>query len=118
EQEGRVKADLGGLLHDDYDWYAGLGATLRQGGAFVHVPKGVRAELPVRFFHWIDGAGRLVSPRSVVIVEENAELTLIEEQLSETVDGASLHVGGLEVYVGAGARLFYAQIQDWGRNVF
>jgi len=118
EHETLLKPHLGALLHDDYDWYAALGASLRQGGAFVHVPKGVKAELPVRFFHWMDGAGRLVAPRSVVIVEEGAELTMIEEQLSETVEGASLHVGGVEVFVGANAKLTYGQIQDWGRNVF
>ena len=118
EHEAVLRQHLGSLLHDDYDWYTALGAALRQGGAFVHVPKGVKAELPVRLFHWLDGAGRLVAPRSVVVVEEGAELTMIEEQLSETVEGASLHAGGLEVFVGDGARLTYAQIQDWGRNVF
>jgi Fe-S cluster assembly protein SufD len=118
EHEALLKTHLGALLHDDYDFYTALGSSLRQGGAFVHVPKGVKAELPVRLLHWIDGAGRLAAPRSVVIVEEGAELTLIEEQLSETVDGASLHVGGVEVFVGANAKLTYGQIQDWGRNVF
>ena len=118
EHEPLLKLHLGALLHDDYDWYAALGSSLRQGGAFVHVPKGVKAELPVRFFHWMDGAGRVVAPRSVVIVEEGAELTMIEELLSETVEGASLHVGGVEVFVGANAKLTYGQIQDWGRNVF
>ncbi len=106
EHEGLLKEHFGALLHDDYDWYAALGASLRQGGAFVHVPKGVKAELPVRLFHWLDGAGRLVAPRTVVVVAEGAELTVIEEQLSETVD------------VGENAKLTYAQIQDWGRNVF
>ncbi len=118
EHEALLKPYFGALLHDDYDWYAALGATLRQGGAFVHVPKGVKAELPVRLFHWIDGAGRLVAPRTVVVVEEGGELTVIEEQLSEPVEGTSLHAGGVEVFVGANAKLTYAQIQDWGRNVF
>ena len=118
EHEALLKPHLGALLHDDYDWYAALGSALRQGGAFVHVPKGVKAELPVRFFHWLDGAGRLVAPRSVVIVEEGAELTIVEEQLSDTIEGASLHAGGVEVFVGANAKLTYGQIQDWGRNVF
>ena len=118
EHEPLLKPHLGSLLHDDYDWYAALGSALRQGGAFVHVPKGVKAELPVRLFHWMDGAGRLVAPRSVVIVEEGGELTLIEELLSETTEGASLHAGGVEVFVGANAKLTYGQIQDWGRNVF
>ena len=118
EHEAHLKAHFGALLHDDYDWYAALGASLRQGGAFVHVPKGVKAELPVRLFHWLDGAGRLVAPRTVVIVEEGAELTVIEEQLSETVEGASLYAGGVEAFVGQNAKLTYAQLQDWGRNVF
>jgi len=72
----------------------------------------------VRLFHWLDGAGRLVAPRTVIVVEAGAELTVIEEQLSETVEGPSLYAGGVEVYVGDNARLTYAQIQDWGRNVF
>jgi Fe-S cluster assembly protein SufD len=118
EHEAVLKEYFGALLHDDYDWYAALGAAVRQGGAFVHVPKGVKAELPVRLFHWLDGAGRLVAPRTVVVVEEGAELTMIEEQLSESVEGPSLHAGGVEVFVGDNAKLTYAQIQDWGRNVF
>ena len=118
EHEALLKPYFGSLLHDDYDWYAALGASLHQGGAFVHVPKGVKAELPVRLFHWIDGAGRLVAPRTVVIVEDGAEITLVEEQLSETVDGASFYAGGTEVFVGQNAKLTYGQIQDWGRNVF
>jgi Fe-S cluster assembly protein SufD len=118
EHAALLQPHFGALLHDDYDWYTALGATLRQGGAFVHVPKGVKAELPVRLFQWIDGAGRLVAPRTVVVVEDGAELTVIEEQLSETVDGSSLYAGGVEAFVGANAKLTYAQIQDWGRNVF
>jgi len=118
EHEALLKPHFGALLHDDYDWYAALGSSLRQGGAFVHVPRGVKAELPVRLFHWLDGAGRLVAPRTVVVLEENAELTVLEEQLSETIEGASLYAGGVEVFVGQNAKLTYSQIQDWGRNVF
>jgi Fe-S cluster assembly protein SufD len=118
DHEAILKSRFSSLLHDDYDWYAALGAALRQGGAYVHVPKGVKAELPVRLFHWLEGAGRLVAPRTVIVLEEGAELTVLEEMLSTTVEGASLHAGGVEVFVGAGAKLTYAQIQDWGRNVF
>src|SRR5262249_14705093 len=44
EHEALLRAHLGSLLHDDYDFYTALGASVRQGGAFVHVPKGVKAE--------------------------------------------------------------------------
>jgi Fe-S cluster assembly protein SufD len=118
EHEAVLKPRFGSLLHDDYDWYAALGAAVRQGGAYVHVPKGVKAELPVRLFHWLDGSGRLVAPRTVIVLEEGAELTVLEEMLSAPAEGVALHAGGVEAFVGAGARLTYAQIQDWGRNVF
>jgi Fe-S cluster assembly protein SufD len=52
------------------------------------------------------------------VVEEGGELTMLEEMLSETVEGASLHAGGVEVFVGDNAKVTYSQIQDWGRNVF
>jgi Fe-S cluster assembly protein SufD len=118
EHEAVLKPRFGSLLHDDYDWYAALGAAVRQGGAYVHVPKGVKAELPVRLFHWLDGSGRLVAPRTVIVLEEGAELTVLEEMLSAPAEGVALHAGGVEAFVGAGARLTCAQIQDWGRNVF
>ncbi len=118
EHEAVLKQHFGSLLQDDYDWYAAMGAALRHGGAYVHVPKGVKAEVPVRLFHTIDGAGRIVTPRTVVVLEDGAELTVIEELLSDTVEGPSLYAGGVEAFVGANAKLTYAQIQDWGRNVF
>jgi Fe-S cluster assembly protein SufD len=118
EHETLLQQHYGSLLHDDYDWYAALGAALRHGGAYVHVPKGVKAEVPVRLFHTLTGAGRLVAPRTVVVLEDGAELTVLEEMLSDTVEEPSLHAGGVEVFVGANAKLTYAHIQDWGRNVF
>ena len=44
--------------------------------------------------------------------------TVVEELLSETAEGAALHDGGSEVFVGEEARLIYATLQDWGRHVY
>ncbi len=118
EHEGLLRERYGSLLHDDYDWYAALNAAIHSGGAFVHVPRGVKAALPVRLFQWLGGAGRASLPRSLVVVEDGAEITVIEEMLSEPAEGAAFHGGGTEVFVGANAKLTYASLQDWGRNVF
>ena len=118
EQGPRLEAALGSLLHHDYDWYVALGAAARSGGFFVYVPDGVEAALPIRLFHWIDRAGVLAAPRTVVILGKGAKATVIEEQLSETMDGISLHAGGTEVFLGEDSRLVYATLQDWGRNVY
>ena len=118
EHEDVLRRHYGSLLHDDYDWYAALSATIRGGGAFVHVPKGVKAELPVRLFQWIDGVDVVAAPRTLIVVEDDAEITIIDEQLSENLEGNAFHCGGLEAFVGENSKLTFAAIQDWGRNVF
>jgi Fe-S cluster assembly protein SufD len=113
-----VRERLGALLHPDEDWYTAVGAAIRSGGAFVHVPDGVEAAVPMLVLHWIDGAGRLVTPRSLVALGRGSRATIVEEQLSEAGDGISFHDGGTEVFVGPEAKLVLATVQDWSRNVY
>ncbi|MBI1799808.1 MAG: Fe-S cluster assembly protein SufD [Candidatus Eisenbacteria bacterium] len=112
--EGR----LGGMIDPDYDRWAAIGAALRSGGAFVHVPDGVEAAIPVRLLHWIDGGGRLAAPHTVISLGTRARLTVIEEQVSEGAKNASLHLGSTEAYLGEDSRLVFATLQDWARNVY
>jgi Fe-S cluster assembly protein SufD len=116
--DARVRPLINALIPPDYDWYTALGAALHRGGAFVWVPDGVEATLPIRLFHWIDGPGTLAAPRTIVALGRGARATIIEEQLSETGEGVALHAGGTEVFVGEEARLVFATHQEWGRNVY
>jgi Fe-S cluster assembly protein SufD len=117
EHEGLMRERFSSLIHPDYDWYTAFGAAIRSGGAFVYVPDGVEAALPVRLFHWIDGAGTIAAPRTVVVLGKRAKVTIVEELLSAPATGTSLHLGGTEVFLGEGAHLTYGQLQDWSRNV-
>ncbi len=117
EHEGQLRELFGSLLHPDYDWYTAFGAAVRSGGAFIYVPDGVEAALPIRLFHWLDGSGTISAPRTVVVLGKNARATIVEELLSAPAEGTSFHCGGTEVFVGEGAHLTYGQLQDWGRNV-
>uniref|UniRef100_A0A832I0I7 Fe-S cluster assembly protein SufD n=1 Tax=Eiseniibacteriota bacterium TaxID=2212470 RepID=A0A832I0I7_UNCEI len=118
EHADKLRPLYGSLLQDDYDAYAAYGAAVRSGGAFVWVPDGVEAALPVRLFQWLDGAGAVTAPRTVIALGRRARLTVIEEQLSAPAEGLSLHCGGTEVFVGEGATLVYGTLQDWSRNVW
>jgi Fe-S cluster assembly protein SufD len=113
-----VRSHLGTLLEDDYDWYVALAAAVRSGGAFVYVPDGVQAALPIRLFHWIDGGGTLAAPHSVVVVGRNSRATVVEEQLSDTAAEIAFVDSGTEVFVGDDSHLVFGTLQDWGRNVF
>lgn len=117
EHAEKLEARYGTLLSDDYDWYTAMGAAVRSGGAFVYVPKGVVAELPIRLFQWMDRAGVLQAPRNVIVLEPGAQATVVEELLSEPAEGIAFHAGGTEVFVEGGARLVYGALQDWSRNV-
>ncbi|HEY3217123.1 MAG TPA: Fe-S cluster assembly protein SufD [Candidatus Eisenbacteria bacterium] len=114
----RLEGLLGSLIEVDHDKFAAIAQSVRAGGAFVWVPDGVEAALPIRLFHWLDGAGVLHAPHTVILLGRGARATVIEEQLSETTEGTSFHAGATEVFVGEDAHLVYATLQDWGRNVF
>jgi Fe-S cluster assembly protein SufD len=112
-----VRERLGSLIHPDYDRYTAIGAAIRSGGVFIHVPDGVEAAVPILVFHWLDG-GRMAAPRSVVVLGRGSRATVIEEQLSDTSEDVTFHCSGTEVFVGPEAKLIYGTVQDWGRNVY
>ena len=118
EHGARLEPLLGTLVETDHDRYTAIAKAVRAGGAFVWIPDGVEAAIPIRLFGWIDGPGTLAAPHHVVVVGRGARATVIEELLSETAAAPSFHAGATEVFVGEDARLVYATLQDWGRNVF
>jgi len=118
EHAAPLEPHLGALLEDNYDWYTAYGGAVRSGGAFVYVPDGVEAALPIQLLHWMDRGGVVTAPRTVVVLGRGARATVIEEQRSSTVEATSFHLGGTEVFLGDESRLIFATHQDWGRNVY
>jgi Fe-S cluster assembly protein SufD len=118
EHPGKLEPRLHALVDPAHDKYTALHQAMRAGGAFVYVPDGVEVERPVRLFQWLHGAGVATSPANVIVLGRGARATVIEELLSETADGTSFHNGATEAFVGEDAKLVYASLQDWGRNVY
>ena len=118
EHADKLRDRLGSLIEPDYDGYAALGAALRTGGAFVCVPDGVEAAVPIRLFQWLDGTGQIATPRSVIVLGKNARATIVEEELSDAGEAVAFHLGGTEVFLGDDAKLVYGTLQEWGGNVY
>jgi Fe-S cluster assembly protein SufD len=116
EHGARLEPLLGAQIAPDFDRYAALGALLHAGGAFVFVPDGVEAALPIRLFHGL-APGGLSAPHTVIALGRGARATVLEEQISEPGEGTAFHLGATEVFLGDGAKLVYATVQDWGRGV-
>lgn len=81
-------------------------------GAFVHVPAGVVVEQPIVIDHGPIGAGAAAFPHTLVVVDEGAEVTVLERATSD--GGEHLVVPVVELVVGDGAHLRYVSVQQHG----
>ncbi|EYB68058.1 FeS assembly protein SufD [Deinococcus phoenicis] len=96
--------------------FSALAAALWTNGAFVYVPRGVEVELPLGSFRVMSEAGTYTATRTLVVAEENAQVTFIDEQDSEDLPG-TYAIGAVELVIKDGARLRYVSIQNWGKGV-
>src|ERR671921_1828386 len=99
ENEDLVKERLFGLIPEDYDKFAALSAAAFSGGSFLYVPRGVDIEVPIQSYRWLDVAGSIM-PRTLVVIEEGATLTYIDEYASAAAEEPALSNGAVELFVG------------------
>jgi Fe-S cluster assembly protein SufD len=98
--------------------FAALHGALWSGSAFVYVPQRVDVALPLRALYWLASPGVAVFPHTLIVMEAGSRLSFIAEQSSPELDGVSLLCPAAEVYLGEGAQLFHATIQQLGRQAY
>jgi Fe-S cluster assembly protein SufD len=105
-----VEPHLGKLL-TDRDKFTAQNTSEWRGGMFVYVPTGVRVEQPVVTSVLHDSASAL-HWRSLIVVEDGAELTLAEQWASSADDLEGYFNPVTELIVGQGANVEYLCVQD------
>jgi Fe-S cluster assembly protein SufD len=109
-----VDAHLGSVL-DLRDRFITENSATWSGGAFVYVPAGVSVAQPLRLVVENPEAGSRTIWRTLVIVEANARLTLIEEQ----APGEPGYLNGaLELVLGDGAEVDLVQTQELHHDTY
>jgi Fe-S cluster assembly protein SufD len=103
------------IPHLDEDKFTALNAAFWENGFFLYVPKNVTLELPLGGFRYLEQDGAFVASRTLVVLEDNAQVTYIDEQDSPDLKAANF--GVVELFLGKGANLRYVAIQNWGRGV-
>ncbi len=129
------------VVDPTYDKFAALASACWCGGTLLYVPKGVRVEQP---FHALSAmsagpdakgtdakgtdakgtdargtdANGIDLSRTLVILEEGAEATLLSETASTRETGAGLHCGSTELLIGKGAMLRYVNLQNWNMDAW
>jgi Fe-S cluster assembly protein SufD len=96
------------------DVFSALHGAFWSGGTLLYVPKGMTIDVPLFSLIGLSAAGSVDLNHTLVVLEENAEATLVQETAGRARnDAPALHVGAVELFVGRGARLRFVNIQNW-----
>jgi Fe-S cluster assembly protein SufD len=107
-----ARASLGVCSAQSEDAFTVLHDAFLTGGTLVHVPAGVVVEQPIVIDHAPLAPGGATFPHTLVVVDEGAEVTVLERATSDA--GDHLVVPVVELVVGDGAHLRYVSVQQHG----
>jgi Fe-S cluster assembly protein SufD len=115
EHSDRIRPHLGRAVAAGLDKFSALSAACWSGATLLFVPAGVVIDQPLHVLSTIGDGGTDLG-RTLVVLEEGAEATL----LAETAGGAAggFHCGAVELVVGPAARLQYVNLQNWGHGTW
>ncbi len=98
--------------------FAALNSAVWSGGSFVYVPPGVKVDLPLQAYFRLNTANVGQFERSLIIVDEGAQVHYVEGCTAPQYTSDSFHSGVIEIIVKRGARSRYTTIQNWSTNVY
>jgi Fe-S cluster assembly protein SufD len=107
-----VEPWLGTCSDASPDAFTVLHDAFLAGGAYVRVPRGVVVEKPIVVLHWSDGDGLASFPHTLVVAEEQSEVTVLDRFGSPNVE--HLVDGVVELVVHDGAHVKYLSAQEHG----
>jgi Fe-S cluster assembly protein SufD len=101
------------------DALSALHGAFWTGGALLYVPKGVKVEIPLFTLVGLSAEGAVDLSHTLVVLEEGAQATLVQETASAGRQNApALHAGAIELHVGSSARLRFVNIQNWDQGTW
>ena len=98
--------------------FAALNSAVWSGGSFVYVPKGVKVAFPLQAYFRINAANMGQFERTLIIVDEGAEVHYVEGCTAPMYSTESLHSAVVEVIAKRGSRVRYTTIQNWANNIY
>jgi len=98
--------------------FAALNSAVWSGGSFIYVPKGVKIEFPLQAYFRINAESMGQFERTLIIVDEGAEVHYVEGCTAPMYTTESLHSAVVEIIVKKHARCRYTTIQNWANNIY
>jgi Fe-S cluster assembly protein SufB len=98
--------------------FAALNSAVWSGGSFVYIPPGVKVECPLQAYFRINAANMGQFERTLIIVDEGAQVHYVEGCTAPMYSTESLHAAVVEVIAKRGSRMRYTTIQNWANNIY
>lgn len=102
----------------DADRFTAWHSAFWTGGTVLYVPRGVALAEPLHSLIGLSKPWAADLSHTLVILEDGAQATLLEETVSADTEAPGLHLGAVELLVGTGANLRYVQLQNWNQHVW
>ncbi len=112
-----VKEYFGKIVPYTDNKFAALNSAVWSGGSFIYVPKGVTLDKPLQSYFRINTERMGQFERTLIIVDEGADLHYVEGCTAPTYSKDSLHAAVVEIYVHRDAKCRYSTVQNWSSNI-
>ena len=109
---------FGKIIPSTDNKFAALNSAVWSGGSFIYVPPGVKIEFPLQAYFRINAEQMGQFERTLIIVDEGAEVHYVEGCTAPMYTTESLHSAVVEVMVKKNARCRYTTIQNWANNIY
>ena len=118
EHPDLVREYFSKIIPPEDNKFAALNSAVWSGGSFIYVPKGVKIEFPLQAYFRINAENMGQFERTLIIVDEGAEVHYVEGCTAPMYSSESLHSAVVEIVVKRGARCRYTTIQNWANNIY
>ena len=97
--------------------FSALNGAVWSGGSFIYVPKGVHLEKPLQSYFRINNEKSGQFERTLIIVDEGADVHYVEGCTAPTYSKESLHAAVVEIIILKGGKCRYSTVQNWSTNI-
>jgi Fe-S cluster assembly protein SufB len=118
EHPDLLREYFGKIIPPEDNKFAALNSAVWSGGSFIYVPKGVKIEFPLQAYFRINAERMGQFERTLIIVDEGAEVHYVEGCTAPMYSSESLHSAVVEIVVKKHGRCRYTTIQNWANNIY
>ncbi len=111
------KRYFGTVVSSSDNKFSALNGAVWSGGSFIYVPKGVHLEKPLQSYFRINNEKSGQFERTLIIVDEGAEVHYVEGCTAPTYSKESLHAAVVEIIVLPNGKCRYSTVQNWSTNI-